>query len=284
MSATRIYMLVVAAAIAFGAHVFVAPPPVPVLLLHDVARDRSPVDFWTLSPERFAELVDAIDRVGYRGMTLEEADLYLDGRLPRDRAASAVLITVDDGPASSGELVAPALSRRGHSATFFLVSGWGPPKHLGPEAAKALARAGHGVGAHGMTHAGLAPDPKASADAERARIAGELTGAKKALERVLERPVTSIAYPKGEFGEVTKAEARAAGYRMAFTTDLGYLTRGADRLELPRFQLNWDTPIGWIEDYLTAPRRERTRTLYLVGAVALLGLVGAAFSSRTRAA
>lgn len=275
MSATRFYLVVAAAAAAAWIHLWLAPPPVPVLLLHDVNAKREAWDFWTLAPARFAELVSLLNRLGYRGMTLDEADLHLDGRLPRTRARASVLITVDDGPASSAELVAPALARHGHSAAFFLVSSWGPPAHLSADQARWLLRGGHAVGAHGVTHAGLAPAPRAPPAGERTRIAGELAGAKAALERALAQPVTAIAYPKGEWTELTKAEARAAGYRMAFTTDLGYLTVGADRHELPRFQLNWDTPLAWVEDYLTAPSRERARNLMLVSAVALLGLFGA---------
>lgn len=280
MSAIRLYVLVAIAAAAAWIHLWLAPPPVPVLLLHDVADRRAPFDFWTLAPKRFTELVLLLDRLGFRGMTLEEADLHLDGRLPSARALDSVLVTVDDGPLSSVKLVAPSLARHGHVAAFFLVSGWGPPAHLSADQARMLSRGGHAVGAHGMTHAGLAPAPRAPPESERARIAGELAGSKAALERMLARPVTAIAYPRGEWTELTKAEARAAGYRMAFTTDLGYLTVGADRHELPRFQLNWDTPLAWVEDYLTAPRRERARNLWLLGVVAALGLIGAASSRR----
>jgi peptidoglycan/xylan/chitin deacetylase (PgdA/CDA1 family) len=276
MNPSRMYLLAAAAAFAFAVHLWLHPPPVPVLLLHDVKTGREGWDFWTIAPDRFEEIVRMLDRLGYRGLTLAEVRAHLAGALPLGRARRGILITVDDGAASAAKLVGPRLARSGHAASFFVVSGWGPPDHVAPADARALVAAGHDVGSHSMTHAGLAVRPRAPG--ERERIAAELAGSMTRVAGWAGRPVVALAYPKGEYDRTTRELARQAGYALAFTTDLGYLEPGADPMELPRFQLNWDTPLPWIEEYVTAPARERNRNLILVALIGLLAMAGALVS------
>ena len=281
MSLFRGYLSIAILAAAAALHLALAPLPVPVLLWHDVSPHRPGWDFWTLAPERFRQLLEVIDRAGLHGIGLDEAQAHLAGRLPRARAAEGVLLTVDDGCASLATLVAPELARRGHRAAFFIVSSWKPPEHVSADQVRELARAGFDVGSHSMTHASLIARPRADRAPEEARIAAELAGSRDALVPLTGRPVTAIAYPKGDWDELTVRLTRAAGYALAFTTDPGYLEPGVDPLQLPRMQLNWDTPLEWVEAYLTAPHRERARNLVLTAAIAALALT-AAFVARPR--
>ena len=270
----RVYLTIAVAALAFAVHLALSPPPIPVLLLHDVKTDRIGYDFWTLHPDRFREMLDVIDRAGYHGITLEEAARHLQGRLGLDRSARAVLITVDDGFGSASRLVGPELARRGHPAAFFIVGGWKPPEYVGDDDLRALARAGHSIGSHSMTHSSLNVRGK-NVSAEEARITSELTSSRARLQEVVGTPVIGLAYPKGDWDATTKRLARGAGYQLAFTTDQGYLEPGADNMELPRYQLNFDTPMPWIENYVLAPRRERERNELLAICIAALGMLGA---------
>lgn len=270
MNPVRLYLTVAALALASLVRLWLHPVPIPVLLLHDVQETRKDIDFWTLHPKRFGELLDALDRTGYRGLSLAEVEAHLAGRLDRERAANGVLITVDDGCQSAATLVGPELARRGHKAAFFVVTSWRPPQFVSAEQVAALRKAGHDIGSHSVTHASL------NRGGVR-QIRAELVESKQALG------ATAIAYPKGDWDQNTKRLTREAGYTLAFTTDTGYLSPGADPMELPRFQLNWDTPVDWIEHYLTAPRDERRRNLLLVTAIALLALVAAVLNRRAHA-
>lgn len=282
MSPTRMYLLVLVVAAACGARVALHPPPVPVLLLHDVNRVRAGHDFWTLHPDRFRELADLFDRLGFTGIRQDEARAHLAGRLPRARAREAVLITVDDGFASSATLVGPELARRRHAATFFVVAGWGPPAHLSHQDMRALMAAGHDIGSHSMSHASLDVKPGTDPRREEPRITSELTDSRTRLAVNLGADIVSFAYPKGEWDATTKRLARSAGYAMAFTTDTGYLKPGDDPMELARFQLNWDTPLSWVEDYLVAPRRQRVQNLIGIASIACLAALGAAVTILNR--
>ena len=282
MSPYRLYQATVLIAVAAALHLALAPLPVPVLLFHDVNPHRPGWDFWTLAPEKFTRLCDLIDRCGLRGISLGELREHLAGRLPRARVAEAVVITCDDGFASTATLVGPELARRGQRAAFFVVAGWKPPEHVSDDQVRELSRAGFDVGAHGMTHTSLIVRPRQDPKSEESRIAGELADSRAKLERTLMRPVPAVAYPKGDWTELTCRLARDAGYALAFTTDSGYVSPGDDPLRLPRLQLNWDTPDEWVEAYLMAPHRERDRNLALVAAIAVLGLA-AALVARPRA-
>lgn len=270
MNPVRLYLTVAALALASLVRLLLHPVPIPVLLFHDVQETRKDIDFWTLHPTRFRELLDLLDRTGYRGLSLAEIEAHLAGRLDRDRAANGVLITVDDGCASAATLVGPELAKRGHKAAFFVVTSWRPPQFVSAEQVAELRRAGHDIGSHSVTHASL------NKGGER-QIMSELVDSKTALG------ATAIAYPKGDWDETTKRLTRQAGYTMAFTTDTGYIAPEASAMELPRFQLNWDTPVDWIERYLTAPRDERRRNLMLVSAIALLALFAAVLNRRAHA-
>lgn len=76
----------------------------------------------------------------------------------------------------------------------------------------ALPAAGIAVGAHGASHVPLtlARDPT-----------GELSGARARLMEVLggaQADVRTLSFPHGRFDEATVAQARAAGYRLMFTS------------------------------------------------------------------
>lgn len=281
MSLTRVYVGFAVFAAAWMVHLWLHPPPVPVLLLHDVNARRAPADFWTLHPDRFREILDLVDALGLHGLSLAEAQAHVRGTLSAERAASGVLITIDDGFASADSLVGPELARRGHAGTFFVVGAWGPPAYVSTEGRKRLIAAGHDIGSHSLTHASLAVRAGADPAQEEERIARELSGSVAQLAGELRRPVTAIAYPRGEWDAVTKRRARDS-YALAFTTDTGYLTPGTDAMECPRFQLNWDTPLSWIENYLTSPQRARRRNLGLLAGIVLLALAGARMAELNR--
>ena len=91
------------------------------------------------------------------------------------------------------------------------------------------------VGAHSFTH----PVLRNETDAESER---QIRASIDHLAAVLGRPVREFAYPNGASGLDYSAREqrtlRAAGVDLAFTTDSGYLRRGADPLALPRVGLD----------------------------------------------
>lgn len=69
----------------------------------------------------------------------------------------------------------------------------------------------------------------------------EIQRSKAALEEILGHPVTSLAYPHGDYTKQTVAIAQAAGFTYACSTAADVVWQSSDRFQLPRVQVqDWD--------------------------------------------
>jgi peptidoglycan/xylan/chitin deacetylase (PgdA/CDA1 family) len=194
----------------------------------------------------FREHLEEIAGWGAVVLPLEEAvaSLYA-GTLP-DRA---VALTFDDGYASVVERAWPILRERGLPATLFAVSGYTDgrrrfpwdqrqPDHDGLRLATAdelvaVAQDGLDIGSHTVSHPWL---PRLGPQ----EVRRELVDSRTALEQLLGRPVTSLAYPTGGWDPAVRRTAEEAGYRVGITVDRGLNTRRRHPLSLRRAFLPHD--------------------------------------------
>lgn len=181
---------------------------VPVLVYHAVAAvSPAGLERWTVSPQRFAQHVDAIERSGRKPLTISELAGCLRGERGLD--ADAVAITFDDGYADT-HAAAHALLRRGIRSTVYVTTG-----SIGAQgmlSAAQLEQLGGTdaveLGAHSVTHPHL--DELAPARLER-----EIAGSRHALQALVGTPVTSFAYPHGSYDRRVRAAVVEAGYSSA---------------------------------------------------------------------
>ena len=90
------------------------------------------------------------------------------------------------------------------------------------------------IGAHTVTHPLLATLPVA---AQR----NEIRQSKARIEEIVNRPVTSFAYPHGSYTQETLAVVRDTGFSSACSSDTATVKRGNDPFRLPRISMrNWD--------------------------------------------
>lgn len=206
-----------------------------VLTYHALGTDRSPL---FVEPDAFERQLEALVAGGIRLVTFGELARAVARGDGDDRM---VAITFDDALASVVELAAPLLAAHRVPATVFCVAG-----HLGgrsdwpsalpgarhyPVAGKddvaELAGNGIEIGSHGMSHAPLLHESAAF-------LRRELVDSRHALEDVVQRPVTSFAYP---YGAAPAPGARAVveeTYEAACTTTIGRPGPDADVYALPR--------------------------------------------------
>lgn len=101
------------------------------------------------------------------------------------------------------------------------------------EQASALARNGHIVGSHTMTHPNMAYIKEGDADAE-------LGESKRRLETELKMPVPHFSYPcpalSPHWSDRTVSQSRAIGYASAVTTNGGVVRSGDNPLSLKRIR------------------------------------------------
>jgi peptidoglycan/xylan/chitin deacetylase (PgdA/CDA1 family) len=83
------------------------------------------------------------------------------------------------------------------------------------------------IGAHTITHPFLATLPVSAQQSE-------ITSSRALLEEILGHPVTSFAYPHGNFSADTKTIVQSAGFTCACTTVAESVRRNSDRFALPR--------------------------------------------------
>jgi peptidoglycan/xylan/chitin deacetylase (PgdA/CDA1 family) len=153
----------------------------------------------------------------------------------------AVALTFDDGYAGVAELAWPELKERGWPATLFAVSGyldggrtfpWDDPSAASARLLTAgelrdVAADGLDIGSHTVTHRWL---PHLDA----ATVRAECRDSKAALEDLLQRPVTSFAYPMGGWDARVRLAVVDAGYARAVTVDRGRNTPRTDPYALRR--------------------------------------------------
>jgi peptidoglycan/xylan/chitin deacetylase (PgdA/CDA1 family) len=207
-------------------------------------------------PSAFAEQMDYFKEKGYRSLTLDEYIGALEGRKSSDRR---FLITFDDGYAHVDEVVTPILQQHGFTAVMFI-----PWAHVGDRNVwdasnqnlsslrimtegqlKALESGPWEVASHGAKHVDLR---RQHSDVRRR----ELAEARERLSELLGRKVQALAYPYGYQDAGVREDARAAGFRVAFTAT-GYGV--TEWFRIPRRPIaGWDAqPLFRLKTAASAP-------------------------------
>ncbi|MBV9102295.1 MAG: polysaccharide deacetylase family protein [Candidatus Eremiobacteraeota bacterium] len=141
-------------------------------------------------------------------------DRFLHDRPPKDRTSwpKLVALTFDDGPYPvTTPLLLDVLARLNVHATFFLI---GRDAEEFPELTRRIARDGHEIANHTLTHANL--DTLGPSG-----VRAELNGGRDALTRLARDPAiaTMMRPPHGRFTEQTVVAAQAAGYDVILWND-----------------------------------------------------------------
>jgi peptidoglycan/xylan/chitin deacetylase (PgdA/CDA1 family) len=200
-----------------------------ILLYHRVA--SLPSDRWRMavSPERFAEQLDAV-AARFTPLPLGELVQSLQ---TKDIPDGAVAITFDDGYRDVLGKASPVLRRLHMPATAYVITdriSGGDPSFLTWGMLRALERRGIAIGSHTVHHLEL---PRLS-DADALR---ELRDSRAELEQRLGHPVQWFAYPAGAHDTRTVALVHEAGYVLAVTTNAGSLQDARQPLELHRYEV-----------------------------------------------
>ena len=214
-----------------------------VLTYHRFAeRARDP---FAIAPAQFDAQMARLAASG-RSIDLTQLLAFLDGR-PSNVPDHAVLVTIDDGAASTLEIAAPILRCHGIPAVAFVSAGRrgakaedGPERFLDRDEVASLPGYGVEIGSHAVDHGSLGR-------LDAAGVADQLWRSKHELEALSGREVRAFAYPFGtrrDFNAASRAEAERAGYRACFTSQHGAIRRGADQLVLPRIKIEGGDATG----------------------------------------
>lgn len=221
-----------------------------VLMYHRVGEARNVWEArYAIGAGAFRAHMEALEQAGLHAVPADALCAALDNgpALPDE----AFVITFDDGFRGVRDHALPVLERRNWPFTVFLVSSlvgrddvWtrasNPDRRTYPlldgDEIADMQRRGVSFQSHTCSHASLPTLP----DDELKR---ELVGSRSALESLLNREVSYLAYPFGHVDGRVVAAARRAGYRAAFSTQPGFNRRDVDRFHIRRIDVyGTDTP------------------------------------------
>ena len=211
----------------------VPPPPrdgegadiavVPILIYHSIRpyipTDTSAVRRYIATPETLEKELAYLSNNGFTSITFDD----LARRLTKGTTlpAKPVIISFDDDWQSQFTYAVPLLKKYGFTATFYIwVAVVGLKHHMTWDEVKALDAQGMQIGCHTMTHPFLT---RVKSDDV---LRKEIVGAKQKIEAHIGTPVTSIAYPFGQYNERVVAMVREAGFTSARSTWPGVVHSG----------------------------------------------------------
>jgi len=209
--------------------------PLRVLSFHSISEPQRPADRdYCLSPQRFMRVVRALERRGFRHVSVKEY-----GRKAME--PRSVALTFDDGYEDFYRSVFPLVGEMALKPTVFVVAGqvggenvWdvdlGRRRLLSSRQIVEMHRAGVDFGSHGLTHRWLP-------GLDDAELRAEVCDSKARLEDLLGAEVDSFAYPYGGVDARVRAMVAEAGYATAMTTAWG-ANLWRDPLLLRRIELS----------------------------------------------
>ncbi len=132
-----------------------------------------------------------------------------------------VLLTFDDGGASSYRTIADLLERRGWRGTFFITTDYiGQPSFMTAPQIRDLRRRGHVIGSHSCSH------PARMASCSWADMQREWNESTAELSEILGEAVGIASVPGGYFSKRVAAAAAGAGIKVLFNSEP--ITRAAE--------------------------------------------------------
>lgn len=214
---------------------------IPVLCYHEIFRGSNTFQGFNVTPQAFEEQLKYLSTAGYRTVSLDDFFLAMKGEKPSNFPEKAILLTFDDGFVSNYTEVAPLLRKYGFKGVLFLYPSiisstrslymrWDKVREIVKEGIFEPA-------SHTYWHPMLP-------GMTREDIRFQLVKSKETLEKELGVTVRDLAYPFGLYDTRVIEEAKAAGYRMAFTINPGANRPGENLFLINRYMLSTDQTLA----------------------------------------
>ena len=188
---------------------------VPILIYHAIRpyipSDSTSVRRYIATPDTLEAELSWLKTNGYSSITFDDLARHLTqgDSLP----AKPVIISFDDDWENQFTYGLPLLKKYGFTATFYIwVVVVGMKHHMTWDEVKELDAEGMQIGCHSLTHPFL---QRIRSDETLRR---EIFVSKQRIEEHIGKPVTSFAYPFGQYNERVIAFVKAAGFTSARST------------------------------------------------------------------
>jgi peptidoglycan/xylan/chitin deacetylase (PgdA/CDA1 family) len=188
---------------------------VPILIYHSIRpyrpTDTAGVRKYIATPQTLENELAYLKENGYTSVTFTDLTRSVTSGVPLP--PRSVIISFDDDWQTQYTYAFPLLKKYGFKATFYVwVIVVGMRNHMTWDEVKELDAAGMEIGCHTMTH------PYLTRIKDDATLRREIFGAKQRIEQRIGKPVTSFAYPFGQYNERVVAIVKEAGFTSARST------------------------------------------------------------------
>ena len=214
---------------------------IPVLIYHEVLDSLEDPGETRISLDRFREQMKYLHDNGYTTMSIDELVAFMKGGAAPEKG---VVLTFDDGWLSMRDAI-PVLNHYRFKASFWIFpgTGIGYPHMEWPEIVEMAGNPNFEIGSHSLTHPWRSEDLVTWAEGKTAGrtladAAREIGESKRILEKMLQRKVKYLAWPRGVFNERLVEVAREAGYEALLTTREGANVPGDDVLRIKRIYVD----------------------------------------------
>lgn len=253
-----LFVLIIAIVILLSYPYFKKADVVPVLLYHRLYLEQeNPYEKQSdiLTVETFKEQMKWLHEEGYNTITLKELQAFIEGekKLPK----KSVMIQFDDGRLSDYRYAYPVLKEYNFHAVTNIITNrantneeeWNPEKHqfMNWEQLETIKDVFE-WGAHTHNLHNLGEDSKGDLVKESDQaILKDLQTNRELLDGTV-----SFAYPFGQYTPHTMELVEQAGFKMAFTTQPGDVSPGAEMLELKRREITPDVTMEQFKEIASA--------------------------------
>lgn len=245
-----------------------AQPGATVLCYHIVETPAAPR--MHITRDVFRQHLRYLEMTGYNVIPLRDLYEFVTGKrasLPKN----AVVITIDDGWASTYTEIFPEMQKRKFPFTVFIY-----PNIIGKTSnaltwkqIKEMSDAGVDIQSHSFSHPFLTRRRHRSmGDEQYAKwIARELAESKRVLEKNTGKKVEFLAYPYGDYDDTLADAVAEHGYKAALTCDFGLVRKGSDPLRMKRFVIDDRMDFAEFRRYLGATPLQIAEVTPKAGAV-----------------
>ena len=205
-------------------------PSVPILMYHVLEDFSGKYEQLYVQPQDFRKQLEYLYKEGYQTVNLQDILAHWTNSKPLP--AKPIVLTFDDGYPSMYRTAFPLLKEFGFKGTFFLhTAKINTENGLSTAMILEMSTQGMEIGSHTISHPDLT---KISAS----RLKQELISSKQFLEKLLGKPVQSLAYPSGSYNGRVLSATGNAGYLGAVTTQYGFAESGQNPFALKRIRIN----------------------------------------------
>ncbi len=188
-------------------------------------------DYYSVSPEQFAQQVEYMLNQGYTVISLADYRSWRQGNI--ELPSKVFMLTFDDGSLSDYETVYPFIQKHRLKGVFFLkTKAINTAGYLTADQIKEMSTSGLcEFGSHSVNHRNVVAMARDILDEE-------LAGSRNTIQSITGQDVYAFAYPNGMWDEAAKEALMKNEYLFAFTVMPGINDVTTNPFELRRITAN----------------------------------------------